>query len=536
MRRIVSVWLIDWPVSVRRRSLERARRPASPPDPALDPATPLALILKNRRGAAVIHALNPAARAVGLRRGQTQADALAMIPHLFCQPADVAADDQALEALAIWAERWSPSVSLDPSGEGLEGLFLDVTGAAHLFGGEAELLARIRTRLAETGTVARVAMAPTPGAAWALARWSEGQDPVATDDTLSDLLADLPIEALRLDGRTASSARRLGLKSIGNLYSMPRAGLAKRFRDGDAIGLVKRLDQARGHAAEALKTVRPPARYRIWQAFAEPLGDVAGVEMRLPELAADLSRALERDGQGARALTLTGFRTDGLATCLSVRMGLAGREASIWLRLFREAGLGRLELGFGLGALLLAADGAGPMAARQGALESEAEAKQAESLALLIDRLTARLGQDRVLTPEAVDSWIPERAERLRPALGGVSKAGGAEIGRRPLLLLDPPEPIEDPIFDLPDGAPARFIWRRVSRRIVRAEGPERLSPEWWRPRPDGREVRTRDYYRAEDAEGGRYWLFREGRYGWDYSGEGDDRRAPSWWMHGVLA
>ncbi|RZJ28195.1 MAG: hypothetical protein EON85_09535, partial [Brevundimonas sp.] len=500
MRRIVSVWLIDWPVSVRRRSLERARRPASPPDPALDPQTPFALILKNSRGAAVIHALNPAARATGLRRGQTQADALAMIPYLLCQPADAAADGRALKALAIWAERWSPSVSLDPSDEGLEGLFLDVTGATHLFGGEAVLLDRIRTRLAETGTTARVAMAPTPGAAWALARWSEGQDPIATDDTVADLLADLPVEALRLDDRTVSGARRLGLKTIGHLYAMPRAGLAKRFRDGDAIGLVKRLDQARGYAAEALTPVRPPARYRVWQAFAEPLGDVAGVEARLPELAADLSRALERDGQGAKALTLTGFRTDGETTSLSVRMGLPGRDASIWMRLFREAGFGRLELGFGLDALMLTADLTEPMLARQGVLESEAETKQAESLALLIDRLTARLGADRVLTPEPVDSWIPERAERLRPALGRVPAVDGTAVGRRPILLLDPPEPIEDPLFDLPEGAPARFTWRRVSRRIVRAEGPERLSPEWWRPRPDGREVRTRDYYRIHQA------------------------------------
>ena len=110
MRRIVSVWLIDWPISVRRRSLERARRPASPPEPVLDPRNPFALILKNSRGAAVIHALNPAARAAGLRRDQAQADARAMIPHLICQPADPAADARSLTALAEWAERWSPSV------------------------------------------------------------------------------------------------------------------------------------------------------------------------------------------------------------------------------------------------------------------------------------------------------------------------------------------------------------------------------------------------------------------------------------------
>ncbi|GAA0650455.1 DNA polymerase Y family protein [Brevundimonas lenta] len=535
MRRIVSVWLIDWPISVRRRSLERARRPASPPDPALDPHNPFALILKNSRGAVILHALNPAARATGLRRGQTQADALAMIPHLISQPADREADARALEALAVWAERWSPSVSLDPSGDGLEGLFLDVTGAAHLFGGEAALLAQIRERLAEAGVRARVAMAPTPGAAWALARWGEGE-PVATDETLSDDLADLPVEALRIDEPTLATARQFGLKTIGSLYAMPRAGLARRFRDGDGVGLVRRLDQARGYTAEALTPVRPPARYRAWQAFAEPIGDLAGVEMRLPELAADLAAALERDGQGGRALTVTGFRTDGQTTSLSVRLGRPGREAGVWMRLFREAGLGRLELGFGLDALMLTADAVEPMTARQGALESEAEAKQAESLAALIDRLTARLGEDRVLAPEPVDSWIPERAERLRAALGRPLVAGAADMGRRPLLLLDPPEPVVDPVFDLPEGAPARFVWRRVSRRIVRAEGPERLSPEWWRPRPDGREVRTRDYYRVEDGDGGRYWLFREGLYGKDYAGAGDERAAPSWWMHGVLA
>ena len=535
MRRIVSVWLIDWPISVRRRSLERARRPASPPDPALDPANPFALVLKNNRGAVVIHALNAAARRAGLRRGQTQADALAMVPHLIRQPADPAGDARALTSLAAWAERWSPSVSVD-AGEGLEGLFLDVTGATHLFGGEAALLEQIRTRLQDAGAAARVALAPTPGAAWALARWSEGATPpVVGEDGLSEALADLPVEALRIDEKTLAAARRFGLTTIGSLYGMPRAGLARRFRDGDAVGLVKRLDQARGHAAETLVPVRPPARYRAWRAFAEPLGDPEGVEARLSELAGDLTHVLERDGQGALALTLTGFRTDGATTALSVRMGRPGREAATWMRLFREAGMGRLDLGFGLDALMLAADRTEPMAARQASLGAEAETKQAEGLAALVDRLAARLGENRVLTPEPADSWIPERAERWVSALGRSPQSDPGEVGRRPILLLDPPEPIEDPLFDLPDGAPARFTWRRVSRRVVRAEGPERLSPEWWRPASAAREIRTRDYYRIEDGEGGRYWLFREGLYGRDYAGAGDERPTPSWWMHGVL-
>lgn len=457
-----------------------------------------------------------------------------MIPHLICRPADIEADARALTALAVWAERWSPSVSVDPAGEGLEGLFLDLTGAAHLFGGEAVLLTQIRDRLAEAGARARVAMAPTPGAAWALARWgeAEGDGCIAVDETIRNLLAPLPVEALRVDDRTLTQARRFGLKRIGDLYPMPRAGLARRFRDGDGVGLVQRLDQALGFAGEALTPVRPPPKYRAWQAWMEPVGDIEGVDARLTELAADLSTPLVRDGQGAKALTLTGFRSDGGTTSLSVRMGRPGRDAGIWLRLFREAGLGRLELGFGLDAMMLTADAVEPMTARQGALESEAEAKQAESLAALIDRLTARLGEDRVLTPEAVDSWLPERAERWRPALGRrlSTPEGGA---RRPILLLDPPEPVEA-LAELPDGAPVRFTWRRLSRRVTRSDGPERLSPEWWRPRPDDRQARTRDYYRVEDEAGGRYWLFREGLYGREYSGAAEER-APSWWMHGVL-
>ncbi len=481
----------------------------------------------------MIHALNPAARRAGLRRGQTQADARAMIPHLICKPADPAADARALEALAVWAERWSPSVSVDAAGEGLEGLFLDITGAAHLFGGEAALAAQIGERLAEAGARARVAAAPTPGAAWALARWGDGEGGVADEETVRGLLAPLPVEALRIDDRTLAQARRFGLKRIGDLYPMPRAGLARRFRDGAGVGLVQRLDQALGYAGEALTPVRPPPRYRAWRTWMEPVGDIEGVEARLAELADDLAAPLVRDGQGAKALTLTGFRSDGGTTALSVRMGRPGREAGVWLRLFREAGLGRLELGFGLDALMLTADAVEAMAARQGALESEAEAKQAESLAALIDRLSARLGEDRVLTAEAVDSWIPERAERWRPALERLPVAADGADGRRPILLLDPPEPVEA-MAELPDGAPVRFTWRRLSRRVTRADGPERLSPEWWRPRPDDRQVRTRDYYRVEDEAGGRYWLFREGLYGREYTG-GADERAPSWWMHGVL-
>tara|TARA_R110002167_G_scaffold8955_8_gene41141 strand:- start:10266 stop:11864 length:1599 start_codon:yes stop_codon:yes gene_type:complete len=532
MRRIVSVWLIDWPVTVWTRSAGRL----SPPDPALTPALPLALIRRTARGA-VIHALNPAARAAGLRRGQTQADALAMIPTLTCRPADPEADRRALEGLALWAERWSPAVSMSASEDGLDGLCLDMTGAAHLFGGAAALPERIGSRLAEAGIGARVAVAPTIGAAWALARYG---DPAlrtlsVDDDSLRDSLAGLPVEALRVGPDVVAEARRFGLKRIGDLYPMPRAGLARRFRDGDGVDLVRRLDQALGLDAEAVVPVRPAARYRVWEAHAEPLTEMEGIAARLPGLAADLVAALEQDGQGARVLTLNGFRTDGTVSGLSVRMGRPGRDSVVWLRLFRERGLERIDPGFGIDALMLSADLAEPVTARQTELAAQVADDRAEALAPLIDRLSARLGEGQVLRPERVDSWIPERAERLRPALGVAPSLTDAGDGRRrPVLMFEPPEPIEA-LAELPDGAPARFTWRRVSRRVKRADGPERLSPEWWRPRPDGRQVRTRDYYCVEDDGGHRYWLFREGLYGREYAGHADER-APSWWMHGVFA
>ena len=504
------------------------------PDPFAADAGPLALILRTARGA-IIHALNPAARALNLSRDQTQADALAMIPHLACHPADPAADQRALEALAVWGERWSPAVTVDPFDGGLEGLFLDLTGATHLFGGEDKAIARIERRLAEAGIRARAAMAPTPGAAWALARYGTASR-IATDADVREALAPLPVESLRITDAALKQTKRFGLKRIGDLYPMPRAGLARRFRDGAGVGLVRRLDQAVGATNEALIPTRAPPRYRGWEAYADPLTDTAGIEARLPGLAESLARSMESDGQGARALTLTAFRVDGRTSAVSVRMGRAMRDVSIWMRLFRETGLERIDPGFGIDALMLTADLTEPLVALQVAMGEEQQARHAEGRAALIDRLSARLGEASVRVAEPQGSWIPERAERWRPALAKApppAEGAGDPRRSRPLMLLEPPEPVET-TADLPDGTPAQFTWRRVLRKVTRADGPERLSPEWWRPRADDRLARTRDYYRIEDDQGLRYWLFREGLYGSEYTGAKDER-APSWWMHGMF-
>lgn len=526
MRRIVSIWLKDWPVTVWGKAPGRA-----PPDESI----PFALVGKGAHGL-TLAGLNAAARRLGLRHGQAHADACAIAPDLVSAPAEPDRDRAALKTLALWAERWSPAVAVDAGDPELEGLFLDVTGAAHLWGGEARMLADIRGRLARAGIAARVALAGTAGAAWALARFTAQEDPIAPPGQEKAALAPLPVEGLRLPPRAAQLLGRFGLRRIGDLYPLPRAGLARRFRGAEGLEVVGQLDRALGTVAEALACEQRPAAWRAWQAFAEPVTVSDAVAIRAEALVRDLCAGLERDGMGARRVTVTGFRVDGRAVVLEAALGTASRRPEHILRLLKERGWERLDLGFGIDALMVSASVAEPL----GAVQTDSEAGPAEAdaaaRAALFDRLAARLGEGAVGRPRLVESWIPERSETLAsPSLSssppGLSR--GEDYQARPLLLLPSPEPIEA-LAELPEGAPARFTWRRVARRVVRAAGPERLSPEWWR-QGDGRFDRTRDYYRLEDEGGGRYWVFREGLYGRE-DGPGFGGRPPGWWMHGVFA
>jgi protein ImuB len=460
-----------------------------------------------------------------------------MLPSLLSAPAEPDRDLATLKRLALWAERYSPCVMADARVPAQEGLLLDMTGGAHLFGGEAALLSDIRARLARAGIRARAAIADTPVAAWGLARYSVHDEVAAPAGRTREAIADLPMEALRLEAEALSLLRRFGLKRIGDLYGLPRAGLARRFRGEAGLRLVERLDQALGAASEPLIPERPAPLYRAWTQFAEPLIDVEGVGFHLPGLAQALAAELERDGKGARRLRLTAFRVDGRTTVIEAGLSAPAVAPAHMLRLLRETGLGRLDLGFGIDAMMLSACWAEPLEARQAAMngggENAGRADAAERMAGLIDRLQARLSEGAVRRPEPRQSWLPERSEAWVAARPAASPPPAeADVRPRPILLLDPPEPVEA-IAELPDGVPARFVWRRAPRRVVKAEGPERLSPEWWRElfsAPPEKSSRTRDYYRIEDDQGRRYWLFREGLFNRE-----DADRSPSWWLHGMF-
>lgn len=445
-----------------------------------------------------------------------------MIPLLETEEQDNAADRALLESLADWAERYTPLVALDPD----NGLTLDITGAAHLFGGEEALVADLCTRLCKQGFLACAAIADTPGAASAVARF--GGPPVVPVGGSAAILEPLPLAALRLERETVSAMDRVRLKRIGQIISAPRAPLAARF----GTLLIRRLDQAVGQEEEAITPRRPAPPFIAERRFAEPISREEDIAATLGSLAERLALSLETRGLGARALELALFRVDGFVARTAIGTSRPIRAPKLILDLFREkfAGLGEtFDAGFGFDTIRLAVQAAAPCDAAQIDLAGNAHADA--DLGQLIDRIGARLGTDRVGRIVARRSHIPERADIFAASdhtdFAERSAASPpydpSEAIDRPLRLFARPEPVEA-IAEVPDGPPVRFRWRRALYRIARAEGPERIASEWWRD-----DELTRDYFRVEDISGYRFWLFREGLYG-------RETVTPRWYLHGVFA
>ena len=498
MKRVASIWL-------PHLAIERwAKSSDSPPD------SPVVLTVEGPHGL-LIHAVTRAAAERGARAGARLTDARALYPSLIAIPANVAGDIALVERLARWAGRWSPLVEID----GLDGLRLDVTGVAHLFGGETELVADIQNRFASLGLTARIAIAPTPAAAWALARYGPG---ICGD--VEAKLSPLPVAALRLESEMLRTLERLGLKTIGALVAMPRLALARRFRGAEDV--VDALDRLFGRKDEPLTAVADDPPPRATLRLEEPATHIEAASQALGRLIPALVEQLERDHLGARRLALTGYRVDGSIAVASVATAIPSREPKHLERLLADKAAA-LDPGFGFDAFALAAEWAEDLDATQDSLVEEPSGEQ--DMARLIDRLTVKLGARAVQRPQTQESHLPERASGWLSALAKAEPIELPPTPPRPQRLLDRPEAIHV-IYATPEGMPRRFVWRRAVHDIARAEGPERIAPEWWR---QSSSARLRDYYRVEDEAGRRYWIYREGLVG---DGRGG---APNWFIHGLF-
>lgn len=478
------------------------------PDNA-DEAWRVALVIEAAHGQ-MVHAATTAA---GVRRGTRLTDARALDPGLQAVAADVAGDAALLARLARWASRWSPLVEVD----GEDGLRLDASGVAHLFGGEAGLVRDIEMRFSAMGLTCRVAVADTAGASWGLARFGGA---TLSDKALADRLAPLPVAALRLGPGPTRTLELLGLKTIGQLAGVPRRSLARRFREAD--NPLDALDRMLGRRAEPLTAALFDAPPRSVIRLAEPVADPSAARQALDLLVPKLVAVLAKRRLGVRRLLLCGYRVDGEVEVANAATALPTRDERHLQRLLIDK-TDELDPGFGFDAFLLEASWCEPLGAAQDSLVEEPRSER--QVAELVDRLTVKLGPDKVRRPIARGSHLPERASGWVGVETSVPPLPAASGTPRPQRLLDHPEAI-GVIYATPEGLPRRFTWRRGVHDIARVEGPERIAPEWWRERAT---ARLRDYYRVEDKAGRRFWIYREGVAG---DGRGG---APEWYLHGLF-
>jgi protein ImuB len=553
-RRHLALCLPRWATDCLRRA-----------DPGIRRDQPLVLWEK-LKGGMRIAALDLAASRAGLSVGQNITDARALVPGLLVHEHDPDFTAHVFSEFADWHSNASPIVAVHDAMAPYGDLILDITGVAHLFGGEERMLATLTGRLRTLGYSTHGAIADTVGAAWALAHFDPGR--IVPEEALEASLADLPVNALRLSEAQVAGLNQMGLKTIGQLHGRDRKALQARF----GASLILRMDQALGVIEERVTPRIPVAEHHAERRFAEPIGYLDDVLMTVRDLAIQLGIRLGAEALGAQSFHLFLYRVDHKVMTLSVNAGRATRDPGHIAQLFvhrSERLEGEYDAGFGIDMIRLAAGSLSPTADVQvGAFEID---DGAEDLARLYDRMTSRLGPLAVVRSKPVDTHIPERAVRLEPVIARTPDDPNALLDPplRPLRLLPTPEPVEV-IAEVPHGPPLRMVWRRISYRVLKASGPERIEAEWWRTgrklgfltppkvgeaelppqdhhdptkKPVQRELvaphvstlesfdsetTVRDYYVVEDEGGRRFWVFRVGLYG--------AASPPRWYLHGFFA
>lgn len=514
-RRYMALWLPYLSTDRLRRATAGQHRSARPDD------EPLVLVDKNRGGLQVV-ALNAAAAQCKLRIGMALADARVWLPGLKVAEADPVADNHLLHSLAAACDRHTPLVALD----GADGLYLDITGCADLFGGEATLHWQLSQRFAAAGMATRIAVAGTPHAARAAAHFH--YTAILPPGTEAQAARSLPIAALEQGPEITTALIRAGLKCVADLADRPAPMLAARF----GAGLVTALRRITGQEDIRLTPLRALPECQATRVFPEPMLEMPAIQAVLADLAQDICQMLAERGQGGRRFEASFFRSDGKVRRIVIDTAAACRTVPTILRLMQlklDTLADPVDPGFGFDAFRLAALQTDPLTDRQITLDGKAEADA--DVTALVDRLVVRLGRANVQRFVSRNSHDPRHSAVRVPAGSDVPhppwpepEAGNPPA--RPLTLFTPPQRIEA-VAEVPDGPPLRFRWRRVVHVVARAEGPERIAPEWWLA--ENNAPATRDYYRIEDAKGHRFWIFREGLFE-------DFQERPRWFLHGLFA
>ncbi|MGF7156227.1 Y-family DNA polymerase [Novosphingobium gossypii] len=478
-------------------------------------AAPLALIGKVGRRDEIVSAC-PAARALGIHPGMAATHARALVSDLDFRAAEPDTDAALLDRLALFGiRRWSPIVAVAPP----DGIWLDLTGAAHLHGGEARFCQRLHAFCRRAGFTARIAIADTPGAAHALARFGARDIAITPAGGVTKALSPLPVAALRLDSGALVAARKFGFETIADLLPVARGPLARRL----GLAAIERLDQALGGKAEPITPREDLVTPAVERRLLEPVGTAEAIAQVMHDLLEDLVQVLQRKGLGVRSLRFVALRIDGGEQVVAIGTSRPTREAAHLLRLLKLR-IERIDPGMGLEQFRLLAPHTEPLDAENlGAIL--AGDRMLRDPARLVDVVAGRIGPGSVFRIAPVESHVPERAVRATNPIG---TTGTWPAWQRPVRLFARPEPLHRVMALLPDQPPKRFEWRGRSHTVVAGDGPERIHGEWWRR--DAEVWAVRDYYRVEDEAGGRYWLFRRGD---GIAGETGDL---SWWMHGIFA
>jgi len=464
------------------------------------------------RGRMVITAANRLAQAQGIDAGMAAADARAILPSLQVMDDKPGLPGKLLKGLAEWCIRYTPLAAVDPP----DGITLDVSGCAHLWGGEKPYLKEIIVRLRNAGYDVRASMADTIGAAWAVARFGQTTPLIETGQQAA-ALHSLPPDALRLEPAVLERLHKLGLCQVRHLMGMPNSVLRRRF----GTGLLLRLDQAMGQEEETIQPLQPIEPYHERLPCLEPVATATGIEIALQRLLETLCHRLQQEAKGIRTARFKCYRVDGKSEQIEIGTNRASYNTHHLFKLF-ELKIATIEPALGIELFILEASKVEALSPLQEKLWEGDCGLESTSLAEMLDRIAGKLGAANIHRYLPDEHYWPERS--IKPASGLHEKPTTAWRADRPrpIQLLAKPEPIEV-TAPIPDYPPMLFRYKGKLHKIKKADGPERIEREWWLE-----EGPHRDYFCVEDEEGQRYWLFRSGHYAGDTPHQ--------WFIHGFFA